>query len=500
MDDLSATAVKDAQPAPPNRVSALWNKAPYAVTLLISAGLIIYALTRSFVWDEGFHLLAAQLINAGKKPYIDFCFPQTPLNAYWNAGWMRLFGQSWRVTHVAAVLLVTGSLVLIAQYLLRAFPVPRWRAACAVSAILLFGLNATVVEFGPIAQAYALCLFSTLLAFRLAIGSIDRRGPVLPLFAGLFGGIAAASSLLSAPVACVLFVWLWFKNQTGGRIVKAAAFIAGAAVAFIPVFWLFALAPHQVFFNVVQYQALFRRVDWAGATVHDVDVLTSWVDSGVTLLLGPLAVAGLIYAKRNKTREPRLCRELNLCGWISAALIVYISTAHPTFGRYYIVAIPFLVILAAPGLYLAGSRLFSADRPGWPVLCVAVIVLVAIFRALFTDRDSASWQRYEEMARKVAAVTPPAARFFADEQIYFLLNRTPPPGMEFSYSHKLHLPPSEEAALHIVSEKELEQQVKAGEFSALQTCNDDRIDDWNLANLYKQRADIDDCSVFWDFR
>ena len=31
--------------------------------------------------------------KAGKTPYLDFFFPQAPLNAYWNAGWMRLFGE-----------------------------------------------------------------------------------------------------------------------------------------------------------------------------------------------------------------------------------------------------------------------------------------------------------------------------------------------------------------------------------------------------------------------
>ena len=65
--------------------------------VIVAAGLILYSQTYAFAWDEGFHLLAAQLIDAGKRPWLDFCFPQTPLNAYWNAGWMRVFGESWRV-------------------------------------------------------------------------------------------------------------------------------------------------------------------------------------------------------------------------------------------------------------------------------------------------------------------------------------------------------------------------------------------------------------------
>src|SRR5579875_1969265 len=83
-----------------------------AAALLITAGLLVYSETMAFVWDEGFHLVAAQLILAGKTPYIDFCFPQTPLNAYWNAGWMRVFGESWQVVHFFAALLTAGAAFL----------------------------------------------------------------------------------------------------------------------------------------------------------------------------------------------------------------------------------------------------------------------------------------------------------------------------------------------------------------------------------------------------
>jgi hypothetical protein len=79
--------------------ASLRRQKPYVwlcgLVALLSAGLLVYSQTKAMAWDEGFHLLAAQLIKAGKKPYLDFCFPQTPLNAYWNAGWMVIFGDSW---------------------------------------------------------------------------------------------------------------------------------------------------------------------------------------------------------------------------------------------------------------------------------------------------------------------------------------------------------------------------------------------------------------------
>src|ERR1700679_569861 len=91
---------------------------------LYAALFLIYAEKWAFAWDESFHLLAAQLINAGKRPYLDFLFPQTPLNAYWNAGWMRLLGENWRVPHAFAALFTIGAVVLTARFIFLRFPQP----------------------------------------------------------------------------------------------------------------------------------------------------------------------------------------------------------------------------------------------------------------------------------------------------------------------------------------------------------------------------------------
>src|ERR1700712_4880962 len=74
----------------------------------IAAGLIFYSQTDAFAWDEGFHLLTAQLITRGERPYLDFNFSQTPLNAYWNAFWMLVFGPGWRAAHAVAAVMTAG--------------------------------------------------------------------------------------------------------------------------------------------------------------------------------------------------------------------------------------------------------------------------------------------------------------------------------------------------------------------------------------------------------
>src|ERR1022692_3332677 len=177
------------------RAPHLWL---YGVLALYAVVFLLYAETWAFTADEGYHLLAAQLIGAGRTPYIDFCFPQTPLNAYWNAGWMRVLGENWRVPHVFAALFTIGAVVLTARFVFLRFPIPNWRAAAALSAALLTGLNAMVFIYGPLAQAYGICLFTLVVAFQLTVLAVDRSEPLWPVAVGFFVGTAAASSLLSA--------------------------------------------------------------------------------------------------------------------------------------------------------------------------------------------------------------------------------------------------------------------------------------------------------------
>jgi hypothetical protein len=471
----------------------------YGIWAAMAAGLMAYAQTLAFTDDEGFHLLAAQLIKGGLRPYLDFCFPQTPLNAYWNAFLMQLFGESWRGPHAWAALETVAAMVLAAQFVLARLPERPWQVAGAIAATVMIGCNTNLVEFGPLGQAYGMSLFTVVCAFRLATAAVERRGWWLAAACGAFAGAAAASSLLTAGVGPVFAIWIWRGNRAGGRWSKTAAFASGAAIPFLPVLWLAVHSPWVVWFNVAKYQLYYRVVYWPKPLTHDLDTLTGWLADPQSLLLGLLAIFGVLYiAKRSAwTRERRA--EFYLCGWLALGIAAVLAFAHPTFGRYFCLVTPFVGILAVPGLYAIGARVLQPERPVWPVLILSTICAGTLARSICHDvSDSYTWKDYEAVARKVLEVTPPGKQVFTEEEVYFLLKRRPPSGMEFGYSHKLTLPPAVLAELHITSEDIQKQQLAAGAYASAATCDDAVINDYALDKTFHQKADVHGCSVFWD--
>ena len=452
---------------------------------MYAAAFLTYATTRAFTWDESYHLLAAQLIGAGKTPYLDFCFPQTPLNAYWNAAWMRLLGQSWRVPHILAALLTVGAVLMTADFARR-----RFSESAAITAGAVTGLNAMVFIYGPLAQPYGMCLFTLVLSFRIAVRAVDREGPLATAAAGFFAGAAAASSLLSAVAAPVLLVWTLVYNRAGSRRTKLVAFVIGASIPFAPVVWLFSRGPRQTWFSVIEYHLFFRKLYWPETTSHDIEVLTSWIESPQALLTGLLAGLGVLYVSRRSQWPEAVKAEYYLCAWLAVALCVEVSLAHPTFERYFLLPVPFLAILAVAGLYAIQSKRAA--------LVVSAIFVLGLGRSLYDRRESDTWSDYERLAQFVDRVTPRDALLLADEPIYFLTRRAPPPGFELAYTHKIDLPAEDRALLHILTEDEVKRQAHSGKFATAYSCSDHDIDAYDLGNSYRRRMDMDDCAIFWD--
>ena len=78
-------------------------------------------------------------------------------------------------------------------------------------------------------------------------------------------------------------------------------------------------------------------------------MLISWLDSGHALLLILLAAAGLLFLRNGTEWRPGVRAEFYLCAALALAIGAEVSATHPTFSRYYLLAVPFVSILAAAG-------------------------------------------------------------------------------------------------------------------------------------------------------
>jgi 4-amino-4-deoxy-L-arabinose transferase-like glycosyltransferase len=484
------------------RDSVVRTKSPfllYGVVATVFAVLLVYSQTAAFTWDEGFHLLAAQLIREGKRPYLDFCFPQTPLNAYWNAAWMRILGDTWRAVHTLSALLTAGAVLLAADFIQSRFPDAGWRLPAAITTALVLALNSAVVEYATVGQAYAFCLFLMVSAFRVAAVAVERRSLLLTGVAGLLSAAAAASSLLTAAVAPVLLVWILRHTPAENRWSRLSSFAAGSVIPFLPVLWLFLQSPRTVFFNLVQYQLLYRRTNWEDATPHDLKVLTSWIYSPTAFLLGSLGVLGLWFVAKRSAWKGSIRAAFYLCGWLALAIGVELCATHPTFESYWTLVAPFLAIPAAAGLYAVARWIRAPAQAWWLVALLAVVLSLGLSKALYEDRNALRWRNLEAVARKVNEVTPSGAALWADEHVYFLTRRRPAEGTAFSYAEVIDMPEDVAGTLHIASDELLDRQAAAGMFSTVSTCEDQEvIERLSLVRLFRRQVTVGACTVFWE--
>ena len=467
---------------------------------LFLVGLLVYSQTLAFHWDEGFHLLAARAIAAGQRPYVDFCFPQAPLNAYWTSAWFRLFHPSWRLAQGLAACETSLAVVLLAGYLRKRFPIPEWRAAAAISAVSFFGLLLLTFDYGTIAQAYGFCLAALLAAFRCTVAARERESSTIAFAAGLLAGIACCASLLCVTAAPVLLVWLWLYSQPGARLRPAAAFAAGCAVAAIPVLRALAEAPREAWFNLAQYHLFYRQTGWSGVAEHDFGIATRWLLDTDAILLAGFAVAGCLAARRG-VWAVKARAEFRLCLWLAAGIAIQNVCSHPTFPQYFLLALPFLAVLAAAGFCAVVSHLPAGNRPSRAAGALACFLGLVLVRGMYGERGGHSWTGLEPVAEKVDRVTPSNAEILAPEAIYFLSGRSAPPGLEFQASYEINLGVQANARFHILPLSELDRDIRAGRFATAAVCaDDDQTTRIAGANVYTEKFESGDCTVFWKIR
>jgi hypothetical protein len=357
-------------------------------------------------------------------------------------------------------------------------------------------LNVLVMWYGTIGQPYGLSLFLIVAAFLLVVASVDRVGGPQPFLVGVCAGTAAASLLLTAPVAPILCLWLLRHAGPGHRFKTGAYFLAGMGLPFLPLLWLMAHGPREVLFDVVGYHLLYRAtwVDRSLSVRESLRTLASWLNSPQALLLMLLAAVALTVPPSPGDWDERRRRECRLCGWLVAGLALFLAIPLPTFPHYFILVVPFMSILAALGMNVLGTRLWPSVRPLYVVLPLLALSALGLAKPAIQLRGTFStpqWGSVEDVAREVNRVTPSDGFIYAPEVVLFAARRFPPLGMENSFGPLLRLPPEQLARLHIRSEAQIDSWLAAGYFHAVIIgTGDPRVQSLSLLRRYSRQEEL----------
>ena len=391
-------------PSPSSSRSIFW-----AILALVSATLLADSLMFAYVGDESFHLLAAKLVSAGRVPYRDFFYQHPPLFIYIIGGIFRAAGTSWRVAHAFSALALIGGVLLAALYARDLFRDERLRWQCATLVVILIGLNCYTLVFAVNGYPQGFSIFCLMGALYLSRSLMGWR----PFLAGVLGGFAAESTLLAVPALVVFVVWLTHKEKRRGLL-----FLGGAVCAFLPLVILLAIAPSQTFADVMRYHFVDRpRLGWR----YDAREVLAWFGSLQGVLLCAFAVAGVSLRKDDDVR---------LCGWISLSLVVSISLARTTSAAYFLVATPFIAILAATGVVELARQTDKYARQ--LVLSVTALYCIGLIGIRFVLRWETFYDSYQVVDNVVKRIgdCAPRGEVYTGEAMYFAGPGLPSRGFE----------------------------------------------------------------------
>lgn len=317
--------------------------------------------------DEGFYLFIPKLMmTEGTVLYRDVFYQQMPLLPFLYGGWMKMFGFSWEAGRAFSAFLsaLTGTLVFGKAWRTSG------RISLASAALLLYAFNLSALLFFLTAKTYAL---STVLLFGsvLAAGDAQAR-PWRHWLCGLLLAFSVQTRLFFAAAAPILGLWLW-----GGADGKRPfwRFLGGFSLGMAPTLVFLVLAPRQFIHDNLLYHGMRDPAGLIGDVGQKLNVAQKlFVSPGTTrptqfALLFPGVVLALA-----------LWKKVGRLGQLSAATVLTLGAASflptPTFGQYFCVLVPFMVLALVESVRAIGS-MSERLRRALPVALLCFSLLYA---------------------------------------------------------------------------------------------------------------------------
>jgi hypothetical protein len=330
--------------------------------------LVLFALRRGVDADEGFYMAAAASVMRGELPYVDFFYPQMPYLPLIEGALFRNTGPSLIAGRMVSIVPAALSCGLLAAWACRA-----WSARIGIAVGALFLTNALSVSILTTGKTYGLTNLLLLVSLLLCLrpGQSARAA----LVAGLCAGVAVGIRLPAVAVAVVLLL-----RCSQLRLARGVQFLCGFVVASLPWLWIAWQDPDNFWFcNVGFHSARSEWVSLDARLLQKTSVLLKWLLTPQHVVLWLVVIAGFVRAPSRT--------------WLALVSALVLSLGYlmatPTYLQYMTQSIPFLLLVAAPGIA------WLHERPRWALALAAIYVIGIGFALRPPGEGTALWRRRE---------------------------------------------------------------------------------------------------------
>ena len=412
---------------------------------LLQAAFFLFVSRHRFIdGDEGFYLLASQLVTQHKTPYLDFFYTQAPLLPYVYAWWFKLTGLSWISARTFAALQTAVVGGLIYEHVCHA--TRKWQAGAA--AVVLFASSSLVFAWLPIVKTFPLATPFFFLAYMILARLAQSSAGWWLAIAGFFFALSVDTRSYVVALAPV-FVW-WLIRQRSKWPARLAWSLVGFTIGIVPSLALFFASPDAFLFNNLGYHAL--RSGGSG-------LIGDWKDKALVIMgtfggrftgfqfsLLSLTCVGMLVRRRMK-------RDSALLAFVIALVLGFVCILPtPHAMQYFSMIVPFLIVAAVGSVsdYLETPQTPRAIRNAKAVCAVALVGFVgfgipAFRQYLFTGYkvpgitdqvDAPNWTlaQVSAVSRAIDETSEPGSRWSSFWPGYIFASQASPyPGFENNF-------------------------------------------------------------------
>ena len=327
------------------------------------------------VWvEDDFYLEAAWMVSVGMRPYLDFVHPHMPLLEWIAAGYLKLFGASYRSIEILNEAAIFATSLLTFTLARRVLDRPT-----AIAASILYAYSSLVFRY----HAYERECFVAPLLVLAAIVTLDDTIPATRqalILAAIFF-VACAIKLTAVIPFPVMLVFIVIAYRRLGAAIASGVIFALALTAFTAILYC-------LYGNEFIFQTFIFHFMKGSDTALDIAMFPRMVLD----VLAPLLVLGILRLISERT----FSRGIMLVVAIVVAEYAFYAVMSPTaWAHNFLEPMPFIAIVAAIGAMslLRPIRALiegEAAPNGW-LLVAGRAVLIAIFLIWITPIVNDSW-------------------------------------------------------------------------------------------------------------